>query len=112
MSLGEIWDFVLNAFSDAKHPVHLLGFVAQAVFFSRFLLQWMASEKEKRSVIPVGFWWCSLIGGLLMLWYAILLPAPPIVLAQLFGIAVYWRNLTFVYRKRRRDARKGVTPQD
>lgn len=85
----------------SKDPIQILGFVGQAVFFSRFMLQWVASEKRKESVIPIGFWWCSIVGGTLTLIYGILIKAPPIILGQLFGNVVYIRNLTFVYRARR-----------
>lgn len=93
---------------QAKEPIHILGWVAQGVFFSRFVVQWIASEKRKESVIPLGFWWCSIVGGLLMLMYAFLIASPPIVIAQLFGLVVYFRNLTFVYRRRRRDRRRAA----
>jgi len=84
-----------------KEPIHILGWVAQGVFFTRFVIQWIASEKRKESVIPIGFWWCSISGGVLMLIYAFLIASPPIVIAQLFGLVVYARNLHFVYRARR-----------
>lgn len=84
--------------------IHILGFIGQGVFFSRFALQWIVSEKRGESVIPIGFWWCSIVGGTLTLVYAILIAAPPIILGQLFGNVVYTRNLILIYRKRRLEA--------
>lgn len=76
------------------------GFVAQATFFGRFLLQWAASEKKKQSVIPVGFWWLSLFGGFGLLIYAVFyLNDPVIMLGQSTGVLVYVRNLFFIYAK-------------
>ena len=92
----------LSSLLDAmKEPIHILGFVGQGIFFARFLIQWIESERRRESVIPVGFWYCSLIGGFLTLIYAVLIESPPIILGQLFGLLVYTRNLMLVYRKRR-----------
>ena len=97
MNREELWE-------QSLQPISILGFVGQSVFFTRFALQWFVSERRKESVIPVGFWWCSIVGGSLTLVYAILIEAPPIILGQMFGNVVYVRNLILVYRKRREDA--------
>ena len=76
----------------------LLGFVAQAFFTARFAVQWIASERAGRSIIPVAFWWCSIGGGLLLLVYAIYRRDPVFILGQGFGVFVYLRNLQFVLR--------------
>ena len=91
------WTELLEAIED---PIHILGFVGQDVFFTRFFLQWVVSERRKESVIPVGFWWCSLVGGAISLVYFIQIASPPAVLGQCFGLVVYTRNLVFIYRKR------------
>ena len=80
----------------------LLGFVAQAFFTMRFLVQWLASEKVGKSVIPLAFWWFSIGGGLLLLVYALYRRDPVFILGQGFGVFVYLRNLQFVLRERRR----------
>jgi lipid-A-disaccharide synthase-like uncharacterized protein len=80
----------------------LLGFVAQAFFTMRFLVQWLASEKVGKSVIPMAFWWFSIGGGLLLLVYALYRRDPVFILGQGFGVFVYLRNLQFVLRERRR----------
>jgi lipid-A-disaccharide synthase-like uncharacterized protein len=80
-----------------------VGFLGQALFSTRFILQWIASEREKRSVVPVAFWWFSLLGGLTLLTYAIHRRDPVFILGQSAGLIVYLRNLYFV-RREARDA--------
>ncbi len=92
------WSELLGALQD---PIHILGFVGQGIFFTRFALQWVVSERRGESVIPIGFWWCSLVGGAISLVYFIQIASPPAVLGQMFGLVVYTRNLVLVYRKRR-----------
>lgn len=81
-----------------------VGFLGQALFSTRFILQWIASEREKRSVVPVAFWWFSLLGGLTLLTYAIHRRDPVFILGQSAGLIVYLRNLYFVRREARADA--------
>ncbi len=78
----------------------LVGFVGQALFASRFLVQWVASERSKRSVVPTAFWWLSLAGGLLLLSYALHRRDPVFVIGQAFGLTVYARNLALIRRRR------------
>jgi lipid-A-disaccharide synthase-like uncharacterized protein len=82
----------------------LLGFVAQAFFTARFAVQWIASERVGRSVIPVAFWWCSIGGGLLLFVYALYRRDPVFIAGQGFGVFVYLRNLYFVLRERKQRA--------
>ena len=82
----------------------LLGFVAQAFFTMRFLVQWLGSEKAGKSVIPLAFWWFSIGGGLLLLVYALYRRDPVFILGQGFGVFVYLRNLQFVLRTRKQGA--------
>ena len=82
----------------------LLGFVAQAFFTARFAVQWLASERAGKSVIPIAFWWCSIGGGLLLFVYALYRRDPVFILGQGFGVFVYLRNLQFVLRERRQRA--------
>jgi len=70
----------------------------------RFLVQWLASEKAGKSVIPLAFWWFSIGGGLLLLVYALYRRDPVFILGQGFGVFVYLRNLQFVLRERRKGA--------
>lgn len=78
-----------------------VGFAGQALFTSRFLVQWIASERKGESVLPIIFWHLSLGGGLLLLLYAISRSDPVIITGQALGVIVYARNLVLVYRKER-----------
>jgi lipid-A-disaccharide synthase-like uncharacterized protein len=80
-----------------------LGFVAQALFTARFLVQWIASERAGKSVMPIAFWFFSIGGGLLLLVYALYRRDPVFILGQAFGVFVYARNLHFELRDRRRQ---------
>ena len=77
-----------------------IGFAGQALFASRFIIQWFKSEREGRSVIPVAFWYCSLAGGLVTLAYTIYLKSIPLSLGQASGLIVYSRNLYLIFRER------------
>ena len=79
----------------------VLGFAAQGLFAARFLVQWIASERQKRSVVPVTFWFLSLSGGILLLVYAIKRGDPVFILGQSTGAAIYARNLYLIYRERK-----------
>jgi len=79
----------------------LLGFVAQAFFTARFAVQWIASERAGKSVVPLAFWVLSIGGGLLLLVYALYRRDPVFIAGQGFGVFVYVRNLYFVMRERR-----------
>jgi lipid-A-disaccharide synthase-like uncharacterized protein len=79
----------------------LLGLVAQIFFTLRFVVQWIASERVGKSVIPIAFWWFSIGGGLLLLVYALYRRDPVFIAGQGFGVFVYLRNLYFVTRDRR-----------
>lgn len=82
----------------------LLGFVAQGLFTMRFLVQWIASERAGRSVIPLAFWLFSIGGGLLLLVYALYRKDPVFIAGQAFGVFVYLRNLYFVLHERKAAA--------
>lgn len=76
----------------------IIGTSGQLVFFSRWIVQWASTEKSQSSVIPVSFWWCSLIGGFITLIYANHIGSFPFMLAQVIGLIVYSRNLFLIYR--------------
>jgi len=83
-----------------------IGFLGQALFFMRFFIQWLHSERQKRSVIPVAFWYFSLGGGVVLLAYAIHRKDPVFILGQGAGLIIYLRNMYFirVERLQQRDA--------
>jgi len=77
----------------------IIGFIGQTMFFSRFLVQWIASERKGESVVPVLFWYFSLAGGLILLSYAIHIRDPIFILGQAAGAFIYIRNLILIFRK-------------
>jgi lipid-A-disaccharide synthase-like uncharacterized protein len=86
---------------ELNAPWLWIGFLGQGLFFSRFLVQWFASEKRKRSVIPRAFWFLSIAGGLVVLAYAVHRRDPVFIAGQLVGVFIYSRNLWFIYRGER-----------
>ena len=100
--------FVTNFFQDlsVRYPKFqldfwvLIGFLGQGMFTMRFIVQWIASEKRKESVIPVAFWYFSLGGGLILLAYAIRRMDPVFIAAYLLNPIIYSRNLYFIYKKK------------
>ena len=82
----------------------LIGFSGQLLFTSRFLVQWIASERAKRSIVPLAFWWFSLAGGVTLLSYALWRHDPVFILGQAMGLVVYARNLALIHAKNREAA--------
>jgi lipid-A-disaccharide synthase-like uncharacterized protein len=101
--------FAIDFFRDfsARYPKFQLdfwlvfGFIGQMMFTMRFIVQWIASEKKRESIIPVSFWYLSLGGGLIILFYAIHRMDPVFILAYLPGNFIYLRNLYFIYKKKK-----------
>lgn len=86
----------------------IIGFTGQAVFTARFLVQWVASERRRDSVVPVAFWWLSLVGGLTLLSYALYREDPVIIVGQSMGSFIYIRNLMLVQKGRQRAERQAA----
>ena len=82
----------------------VIGFLGQACFFSRFLVQWMASERAGRSLVPRAFWYLSIAGGSIVLSYAIWRRDPVFIVGQSAGLFVYLRNLILLRREDRKAA--------
>ena len=80
-----------------------LGIFGQVVFGSRFFVQWWMSERAQRSVVPVAFWYLSILGGIIIMAYAIHIENPVFAVPQVAALLIYGRNLTFIYRDRRRS---------
>lgn len=78
-----------------------VGFFGQALFSARFLVQWLSSEKIKKSVVPRAFWYFSMAGGATLLAYAIHRRDPVFVVGQGAGLFIYARNLQFLWREQR-----------
>ena len=81
-----------------EHIWLAIGFLGQGLFFGRWVIQWIASEKKAESQVPVAFWYMSLIGGLITLAYAIYREDPVFIAGQSIGSLVYIRNLMLIAR--------------
>lgn len=79
----------------------VVGFMGQALFSARFLVQWVSSERRKRSVVPLAFWYFSVAGGATLLAYAVHRMDPVFIVGQFAGLFIYLRNLQLIYRQRR-----------
>ncbi len=93
---------ILNVQTTAEMWWVLFGFLAQMMFMGRFVIQWIASERARDSVVPLAFWYFSLIGGVMLLAYAIYRRDPVFIIGQAMGIAIYARNLWLIAQARRR----------
>ncbi len=89
-----------NSLSQIEIIFLIIGFLGQGLFASRFIVQWIYSEKKGVSTIPIIFWYLSIFGGLGLLTYAIFRKDPVIISGQLFGIFIYLRNLILIYKKK------------
>ena len=85
-----------------EHYWIALGLFGQVMFSARFIVQWLASEREGRSIIPVAFWYFSIAGAAILLSYAIYRMDPVFILGQSAGFLIYTRNLYFIHRERAR----------
>ncbi len=79
-----------------------IGFSGQAMFFMRFFVQWLYSEKHRRSLIPTAFWYFSLAGSVLLLTYAIIKKDPVFIVGQSTGFIIYTRNLVLIRREQQK----------
>jgi lipid-A-disaccharide synthase-like uncharacterized protein len=78
-----------------------IGFIAQFLFSMRFIVQWLATEKARASIIPETFWYFSMAGGVMLLAYAIYRMDPVFILGQAAGLAIYARNIYFIWLGKR-----------
>jgi len=78
----------------------IFGFAGQLLFFMRFIIQWLFTEKYKKSAVPVSFWYFSLVGSFMLLTYAILIKDPIFILGQSTGAIIYLRNLFLIYKEK------------
>lgn len=84
----------------------IIGFIGQAVFSMRFIIQWIATEREKKSVIPFSFWIFSMIGSVLLLIYAIHKKDPVFILGQAPNLVIYARNIYLIKKNRKMRLKK------
>ena len=91
---------ILNISSPAGYIWVGLGFLGQLLFTGRMIVQWLVSEKQKRSVVPPIFWWMSLVGSTMLMAYFLWRRDPIGLLGQAFGWFIYLRNIWMIYRPR------------
>ncbi len=94
-------DYLWDVFVDRFDFWLAFGIIAQLLFTARFIVQWVASEKAGRSVMPMTFWVFSITGGMMTLLYGLVRREPIIIMGQAFSVFIYLRNVTFVLRERR-----------
>ena len=92
---------------STEHIWIAIGFLGQGVFFMRWVVQWLASERSAKSRVPIGFWYLSMIGGLITLAYAIYRKDPVFIAGQSIGSFVYLRNLMLIHKQ---SVSRGVVP--
>ena len=100
-ALLSILPFLPSSLAEKPEQIMVVvGFAGQGLFAMRFILQWLTSEGQRKSVIPVAFWYFSVGGGSVLLLYAIWRQDPVIICGQSLGLLIYFRNLYFIYRTR------------
>ena len=95
--------YIYDVFWRQLDGLVLFGLAAQFLFAARFIVQWLASERAGRSVMPLAFWFFSVGGGILTLVYGLIRREPVIILGQGLSIFIYLRNLVLIFRERRRQ---------
>lgn len=98
---ADIRGYVYDVFVTRMDLWVVFGLVAQLVFGSRFVVQWVASERAGRSVMPMAFWFLSMAGGLMTLAYGIARKEPIIIFGQALSTVIYVRNIVLILRERR-----------
>ena len=86
----------------------IIGFIGQALFGARFIIQWLVSEKRGESTIPLAFWYCSIGGSIVLLTYAIHREDPVFIVGQSLGSIIYIRNLILIDKKKKALAGSGT----
>lgn len=104
-----VLDLMNKGVRNLSQPWVLFGFAAQAVFASRFVLQWIASERAGRSIVPTAFWWLSIAGTLMLASYAAHNRDPVFILGQTLNTFIYVRNLMII-RRTRTDSAGSAAP--
>jgi len=99
--MSEILQNFIHWFADQWNLWTVIGFLGQFMFMMRFVFQWIASEREKKSVMPEIFWYFSLMGGLIVFAYAIHKQDIVFISGQGLGVFIYLRNIYFIWHQRR-----------
>lgn len=104
--LNQIGGYLHEVFVNRLDVAAMVGLFGQLFFTARFLVQWIASERAGRSVVPVAFWFFSLGGGLILFAYSLYRGDPVFVIGQALGTFIYVRNLMLIARERRERAQE------
>jgi lipid-A-disaccharide synthase-like uncharacterized protein len=99
-------EWISRILEKLKDPWIIIGFVGQTFFYARFIIQWIASERAKKVVIPISFWYASIIGSLITLVYAVHIAEPIFVLGFSLNIVIYVRNLMLLKKEAKQVATK------
>lgn len=99
--LNDLGGRLHTIFIDSFDMVVLIGLLGQLLFTARFIVQWIASERAGRSVVPISFWFFSLGGGFILLGYAVYRQDPVFIIGQALGSLIYMRNLMLIAKSRR-----------
>lgn len=103
--------YLLDTFVTRFDGWLAFGIVAQLLFGARFVVQWIASERAGRSVVPLAFWFFSVAGGVMTLTYGLVRREPVIILGQTLSVVIYLRNLVLIFRERRRTSGERRNPE-
>jgi lipid-A-disaccharide synthase-like uncharacterized protein len=98
--MDALTQYLNDLYVQVKDPWALIGWAGQLVFSCRFIVQWIASERRRKSIIPVSFWYLSILGSLLLLAYGFYVKQPVYISGYLFNCIVYLRNLHLIKRER------------
>ncbi len=99
--------YLYEVFIDKFDIVLAVGIFGQLLFTMRFLVQWLASERAGRSVVPVTFWFFSIGGGFITLMYGLYKKEPVIIMGQALSLFIYARNLMLIAKQRKSDSNSG-----
>ena len=106
----DLGDYIYDVFVARFDLWLVFGIAAQILFAMRFVVQWIASERAGRSVMPTAFWFFSIAGGSMILTYGIVRREPIIIIGQVLAVFIYVRNLMLIFRERRARA-TGAEPE-
>jgi lipid-A-disaccharide synthase-like uncharacterized protein len=106
--MDAVTQYLHDLYVQTKDPWALIGWVGQLLFTSRFVVQWIASERRRESIIPISFWYLSIAGSLLLTIYGFYVKQPVYIAGYMFNSIVYVRNLRLIHQRRQEIGASGV----